>query len=651
MFVDGVAVEGEFATGFELVRAVGGGAEIIALEHGGQLYDLSATLVGVNEVRTVAAASKAGRSILRHSAAHIMAQAVVDCFPGTKYAIGPSTEEGFFYDFQLPGGARFDLAELAVIEERMRSIIGERQPFIRQEVGYNEAERIFFDQPYKLEIISRVRGAGGTEDDLREAGGTEMVSIYRNSERFVDLCRGPHVPDTGYVKAVKLLRTSGAYWRGSEANDQLQRIYGTAFWSEGELEAYLVRMREAEKRDHRKLGAELDWFHFPPEVGGGLPVFHPKGAYVRYRMEEFSRKQHLAFGYQLAWTPHIAKAALFERSGHLGWYRDGMFPPMEMEGSTYYPKPMNCPFHILIFESQPRSYRDLPLRLFEFGTVYRYERSGTLHGLARVRGLTQDDSHIFCTPGQLADELARLLEFVLSLLRAFGLEEFAAELATRPDKAVGSEEDWEFATAAARSALEKTGLEYTVAAGEGAFYAPKIDIHLTDAIGRRWQVSTLQIDLQLPQRFELEYQSPENTKERPFMIHRALFGSVERFLAILIEHYEGHLPAWLLDEQVRLLPVNDASAGYAQEIAGKLVAAGARVTVSGAGEPLGARVRKAKIDRVPYLAVVGPQDLANGTVGLTRPRSPEQRGFPLSSFLEEVAEAIREPQLQLEIGQ
>ncbi len=648
MLIDGVRVQGEFATGLELVQAIEGGGEVVALEYGGELHDLSAPLGGVEKVRTVTAISEAGRSVLRHSAAHIMAQAVVDCFPGARYAIGPSTDDGFFYDFQLPGDERFDQEELAAIEDRMRAIIAERQPFARSEIGFAEAEELFAQQPYKLEIISRVRAAGGSEEDLREAGGSDRVSIYRNSERFADLCRGPHVPDTSYVRAVKLLRTSGAYWRGSEANSQLQRIYGTAFWSDEELEAHLLRLREAEQRDHRKLGAELDWFHFPPEVGGGLPVFHPKGAYVRYRMEEFSRKQHLAYGYQLAWTPHIAKAALFERSGHLGWYREGMFPPMEMEGSTYYPKPMNCPFHILIYESQPRSYRDLPIRLFEFGTVYRYERSGTLHGLARVRGLTQDDSHIFCTPEQLAEELARLLEFVLALLRAFGLEDFTAELATKPEKAVGSDSDWEFATAAARSALEKTGLDYAVAEGEGAFYAPKIDIHLTDAIGRRWQVSTLQIDLQLPQRFDLEFQSAENAKQRPFMIHRALFGSVERFLAILIEHYEGHLPAWLLDEQVRLLPVNDTSANYAAEVSSKLAAAGVRVAVSGAGEPLGARVRRAKIDRIPYLVVVGPQDIANGTVGLTRPRSPEERGVPLSAFLEEVTKAVQEPQLLLE---
>ncbi|MDP8992739.1 MAG: threonine--tRNA ligase, partial [Actinomycetota bacterium] len=468
------------STGADLAASIGPGLAkaAVAARVDGAVTDLDAALPGGAEVAVITEDSDEGRQILRHSTAHVMAQAVLQLWPGAKFAIGPPIEDGFYYDFELPDGAHFSDEDLERIEARMRQIVAEAQPFVREEMSREEGLELFADQPYKVEIIQ------GT--DPAEGADAAAVSAYRNTDQFVDLCRGPHVPSTRRLGAFKLMRVAGAYWRGDERNPQLQRIYGTAWESEEALAEHLRRLEEAERRDHRRLGVDLDLFHFPPAVGGGLPVFHPKGAMVRKVMEDYSRSEHEACGYQFVSTPHLAKADLFETSGHLHWYADGMYPPMEMEGATYYPKPMNCPMHMLVYSSQQRSYRDLPLRLFELGTVYRFERSGVLHGLLRARGFTQDDAHIFCAPEQLTTELGSLLVFVLRLLRTFGFDDFEAVLSTRPDKFVGQPEDWDQATDALQSALDAAAVPYRVAEGEGAFYAPKIDVHIRDAIGRRW---------------------------------------------------------------------------------------------------------------------------------------------------------------------
>jgi threonyl-tRNA synthetase len=615
------------ATAADLAATIGprlARAAVVAQVDGRQV-DLGTPLPDGATVAIVTGDSPEGRYVLRHSTAHLMAQAVTDLWPGARYAIGPPIEDGFYYDFELPGGAHFTEDDLGRIEARMRQIVAEGQPFVREEHSVADGLELFSDQPYKVEIIEGV--------DSTEGAGDGVVSAYRNNDHFVDLCRGPHVPSTARLGHFKLLKVAAAYWRGDEHRPQLQRIYGTAWESAAALAEHLHRLEEAEKRDHRKLGAELDLFHFPPEIGGGLPVFHPKGGLIRKLMEDHSRAEHERAGYQFVFTPHLAKSTLFEISGHLGWYKDGMYPPMEMEGATYYPKPMNCPMHILIYKGRLHSYRELPMRLFELGTVYRFERSGVLNGLLRVRGITQDDSHIFCTREQLAPELASLLAFVIRILRTFGLSEFEAELATRPDKFVGEPAEWDEATDALRQALEAAEIPYVVAEGEGAFYAPKIDVHVRDAIGRRWQVSTLQVDFQLPQRFEMEYIGPDNERHRPFMIHRALFGSVERFFGILVEHYAGAFPTWLAPVQVQVLPVRDDHRAYAERIADRLRGDGFRVEVSEADEPLGGRIRRAKLEKVPYVLVVGDDDVEAGTVGVNaRGQDRPQRGVPVADF-------------------
>jgi threonyl-tRNA synthetase len=628
------------ATGADLAAAIGPklAKAAVAVDVDGVPADLTAPLPGGSRVAIVTGDSPAGRHVLRHSTAHVLAQAVTDLWPGARYAIGPPIEDGFYYDFDLPGGAHFSDDDLERIEARMRQIVAENQPFQREEYTVEDGLRVFADQPYKVEIIE---GVDAAESDAAEGVDGKSVSAYRNTDNFIDLCRGPHVPSTGRLGHFKLMKVAAAYWRGDERRPQLQRIYGTAWESEAALKEHLHRLEEAEKRDHRKLGAELDLFHFPPEIGGGLPVFHPKGGLVRKLMEDYSKAEHEKAGYDFVWTPHLAKSTLFETSGHLEWYADGMYPPMEMEGATYYPKPMNCPMHILIYKSQQRSYRELPLRLFEFGTVYRFERSGVLNGLLRVRGITQDDSHIFCTPEQLAPELADLLAFVLRILRAFGLTEFEAELATRPDKFVGDPEEWEIATDALRHAADAAEVSYVVAEGEGAFYAPKIDVHVRDAIGRRWQVSTLQVDLQEPQRFDMEYVGADNGRHRPYMIHRALFGSVERFFGILLEHYAGAFPAWLAPIQARVLPVRDDHDPYATEVAEAIKAIGGRVDKDPADEPLGARVRKAKLEKIPYVLVVGDDDVQARTVGVnSRVKERPDRGVPLSTFVDALRDEV-----------
>jgi threonyl-tRNA synthetase len=555
-----------------------------------------------------------------------MAQAVLQLWPGARFAIGPPIENGFYYDFELPGGARFSEEDLERIEARMREIVAEGQPFVREEMTRQDGLALFADQPYKVEIIEGV-------DPSEGAGGGE-VTAYRNTPAFVDLCRGPHVPSTTALGSFKLMRVAGAYWRGDERKPQLQRIYGTAWESDKALRDHLHQLEEAEKRDHRRLGVELDLFHFPPEIGAGLPVFHPRGGLVRKLMEDYSRAEHEAAGYQFVWTPHVSKSSLFQTSGHLDWYAESMYPPLEMEGASYHLKPMNCPMHMLIYRSRQRSYRDLPLRLFEFGTVYRFERSGVLHGLLRARGFTQDDSHIFCAPEQLGDELASLLAFVLKVLRAFGFEEFEAELATRPEKFVGEPEEWDEATDALRLALESNAIPYAVAEGEGAFYAPKIDVHIRDAIGRRWQLSTLQVDFQFPPRFDLEYTAADNARHRPRVIHRALFGSVDRFFGILTEHYAGAFPAWLAPVQVHVLGVRNDHDGLAHAIVERLRGEGFRAEWAPADEPLGARIRKAKLEKVPYVLVVGDDDVDAATVGVNaRGEDRPQRGVPLDDFV------------------
>ena len=606
------------------------------------LRDLSWRPSDGDRIESIPAATEEGRAVLRHSTAHVMAQAVTDLFPGTKWAIGPPIENGFYYDFDVQ--RPFTPEDVERIEARMREIVAARQRFRRRVVSAEEARALFADQPYKLEVIEAATAGSVDADEAVDAGPNSEITVYDNSENshvaWSDLCRGPHVPDTAHIPAFRLLRTAAAYWRGNERNPQLQRIYGTAWESEDALEEHLRLLAEAERRDHRRLGTELDLFSFPAEIGGGLAVWHPKGGIVRRVMEEYSRRRHEEAGYSFVVTPHISKAALFETSGHLQWYAQGMYPPMEMEGARYYPKPMNCPFHILIYKSRGRSYRELPLRLFEFGTVYRFEKSGVLHGLTRARGFTQDDSHIFCTPDQLAGELTTLLAFVLDLLRDFGLTEFEAELATRPDKFVGDPEDWDDATEALRVALEATGVAYVVAEGEGAFYAPKIDVHVRDAIGRRWQMSTLQVDFQFPGRFDLEYQAADGSRPRPRMIHRALFGSVERFFAILLEHYAGALPAWLSPVQVRCIPIAERHTGYLDGVASQLRASGLRVEVDTADERMQKKIVRAQQEKVPFMLIAGDRDVAAEAVSFRYRSGEEKRGVPVGAALAEILEVV-----------
>ncbi|NNN22731.1 MAG: threonine--tRNA ligase [Acidimicrobiales bacterium] len=581
------------------------------------------------------------RGVLRHSTAHIMAQAVMRLWPGTQLAIGPSIADGFYYDFKLPNDQRFKEEDLVQIEKEMKKIIKENQSFVRQEINIEQAKEVFGDQPFKLEIIDAVEQAGATGEFLEEVEKGNSVSLYKNGDGFVDLCRGPHVPSTGHIPAFKLLRVAGSYWRGSEANPSLQRVYGTAWESKALLDEHLYRLEEAEKRDHRRLGVEMDLFHFPPEIGSGLAVFHPKGAKIRMLLEDFSRREHLENGYEPVWTPHTAKSDLFAISGHLGWYKEGMYPGMELDGSTYYLKPMNCPMHVLIYKDRLRSYRELPLRLYELGTVYRYERSGVLHGLARVRALTQDDSHIFCAPDQLPQELASILKFILKTLATFGLKDFQAELSTRPEKYVGDPKDWELATEALRDALISAGIDYVVSEGDGAFYAPKIDVHLKDAIGRKWQVSTMQVDLQMPKLFDLEFIGKDNERHQPYMVHRVLFGSVERFYAILLEHFAGAMPTWLCPTHARVLPVRNDHEDYAMEIVAKAKAEGLSFDMEEANEPLGARVRKAKLEKLPYILVVGDQDVEAKTVGVNlRGTNDPERGVGSGEIIARIKSEI-----------
>ena len=612
----------------------------------GEEVDLSAPLFEGASVSIITADSDAGRHVLRHSTAHVLAQAVVQLFAGAHFTIGPAIEDGFYYDFALPDNKTFSDDDLAAIEARMREIMKANQPFTRSEVSVKEALAVFATQPYKCEIIERVTSGAADGTDAAEVGSSDSVSLYRNSDSFVDLCRGPHVPSTSRLGHFSLMKVAGAYWRGNEKGPMLQRIYGTAWESDTALKEHLHRLEEATKRDHRRLANELDLLSFPTELGGGLAVWHPKGAIVRKLMEDYSRQRHQDGDYQFVYTPHLANANLFAKSGHLDFYADGMYPPMEMDNGTYYMKPMNCPMHCLIFDSRQRSYRELPLRLFELGNVYRYERAGTLHGLLRIRGFTQDDSHIYCTEEQMADEISSLLDFIMSVLRRFGFNDFEFNLSTRdPEKSVGSDEIWGKATEALREALDRHGVEYEIKEGDAAFYGPKIDIDVRDAIGRKWQLSTIQCDFNLPERFELEYIGSDGARHRPIMLHRALFGSIERFFGVLIEHYAGAFPSWLSPEQVRVLPVALAHDEYAQSVVAQLKKAGFRVDIDHADEQLGKRIRNAKTSKVPYVLVVGDDDVAHQSVGVN-PRGGEvERDVSIVDFIARLAAEVTEGQL------
>ena len=623
-----------------------GAHAVIAARVNGELRDLGREVADGDVIEPVRIDDPDGRAILRHSTTHVMAQAVQDLFPEAKLGIGPPVENGFYYDFGT--GRAFDPADLKAIEQRMRQIVKQGQRFSRRVVTEGDAREELSGEPYKLELIG-LKGAHEAPDaeESVEVGGSELT-IYDNLSPgtgeviWKDLCRGPHIPTTRYIPAFKLMRSGGAYWRGSEKNPQLQRIYGTAWESRERQDEYLTMLAEAERRDHRKLGAELDLFSFPSEIGSGLPVFHPKGAIIRQVMEDYSRRRHDAAGYQYVNTPHVTKAELFEISGHLGWYKDGMFPPMELDGQIYYNKPMNCPMHVLIYSSRGRSYRELPLRLFEFGTVYRYEKSGVVHGLTRARGFTQDDSHIFCAPEQLAPELASLLDFVVGLLRDFGLTEFEAELSTRPDKFIGEPEEWDAAEAALRHALDQSGLPYTVAEGDGAFYAPKIDVHVKDAIGRRWQLSTLQVDFQEPARFGIEYQAADGSRQRPYMIHRALFGSIERFFGILIEHYAGAFPPWLAPVQAVGIPIADAHAPYLEKVVDLLRGQGIRAEVDTSDDRMQKKIRTAQRQKVPFMLIAGDNDVAADAVSFRYRDGSQRNGIPIGDAVAEIVTAVRD---------
>ena len=561
--------------------------------------------------------------VLRHSTAHVMAQAVCDLWPGAKYAIGPPIEDGFYYDFELPEQIRPD--DLEKIEKRMKHIVKQDQPFNREELSREEALERFKDQPYKKEIIE------GVEEE--EGAGASTVTVYKN-DGWEDLCLGPHVASTKKLGAFKLLSIAGAYWRGDEHNQQLQRIYGTAWPTQQELDDHLHRIEEAEKRDHRKLGPQLDLFSFPEELGAGLAVWHPKGGLFRKIIEDYLKDLHLRKGYEIVATPHLAKSNLWETSGHLEKYSETMYPPMHTDSADYYAKPMNCPFHVLIYKSQTRSYRDLPMRLSELGGVYRYEKAGVLHGLLRARGFTQDDSHIICTPDQLVDEVIGVFDLTVEILETFGFKDPRIALSTKPGVAIGDEEMWAKAEDALRQALDKSGMAYELDEGEGAFYGPKVDFHFKDAIGRNWQLTTIQVDFALPDRFEMEYAGEDNERHRPVMVHRAILGSIERFSGVLIEHYAGAFPLWLSPEQVRVVPIADRHHEHGAKLVARLREEGIRAELDASSETLNKRIREAQLQKVPYVLVAGDQEIAAGTASVRDRDGKEKRGVPFEAFIQ-----------------
>ena len=574
---------------------------------------------------------------IRHSTAHIMAEAVLEMFPDAKIAIGPAIEDGFYYDFDLP--RTLTPEDLEVIENRMRELIKAKEAFVYREVNADEARQIFKDQPYKLELIDGLEH-GNLDDDGNPTEEKQIISTYQ-SGKFVDLCRGPHVESTAQINpwGIKLLNVAGAYWRGDEKRPMLQRIYGTAWADKDQLKDYLWKLEEAKKRDHRKLGKELDLYSSNDEVGQGLILWHPNGGMIRHQVERYWDDQHIANGYDLVYTPHIGKASLWETSGHLGFYKENMYSPIQIEEQEYYIKPMNCPFHLHIYKSQLRSYRDLPLRFAEKGTVYRYERSGVLHGLMRVRGFTQDDAHHFCRPDQMPEEIDFTLNFSMNMLRAFGFKDFQAYLSTKPEKSVGDDKMWHDAEIALEETLKRMGVPYEVDAGGGAFYGPKIDLKVKDALGREWQLSTIQFDFNEPERFDLSYIGEDGKEHRPYMVHRALLGSMERFFGVLIEHYAGAFPVWLSPKQVTLIPIADRHNDYAHEVAARLKKAGLRISVDDSSDRMNAKIRNAQKQKVPYMLVLGDREMEEGQVALRR-RSGES--LPAMSVEEFIALALRE---------
>ena len=629
--------------------------DVVVCRINGTLKDLWTDLNEGDLVESVSIDSPDGLFVLRHSTAHVMAQAVQEVFADTKLGIGPPIKDGFYYDFDPK--TPFNPDDLVKIESAMRKIVKEGQRFRRRVVTEKDALAELAHEPYKCELIG-IKGPAGEEASV-EVGGSELT-IYDNLGRdgnpvWSDLCRGPHLPSTKHIPAFKLMRSAAAYWRGSEKNPMLQRIYGTAWPSQDDLNAHLEFLSEAEKRDHRRLGTELDLFSFPEEIGSGLAVFHPKGGIIRRAMEDYSRKRHEDENYEFVYSPHLTKAALFEKSGHLDWYSEGMYPPMIMDeelhadgtikkpGQQYYMKPMNCPFHNLIFASRQRSYRELPLRLFEFGTVYRYEKSGVLHGITRARGFTQDDAHIYCTKDQMADELDSLLTFVLNLLRDYGLNDFYLELSTKnPEKFVGEDADWEEATETLRKAAMAQNLELVLDEGGAAFYGPKISVQAKDAIGRTWQMSTIQVDFQLPQRFSLEYSAADGSRQRPVMIHRALFGSIERFFGVLTEHYSGAFPPWLAPVQAVGIPVAEAFADYLADVIKQMRTAGIRAELDSSDDRMQKKVRNAQLQKIPFMVIAGEEDMAAGAVSFRYRNGEQKNGIPIADAIAEIKKVVQE---------
>jgi threonyl-tRNA synthetase len=651
--VDGVATT--IAADQRPTQIFGERKEVVVCRINGELRDLWTDLSDGDVVESVTIDSEDGLKVLRHSTAHVMAQAVQQIYPEAKLGIGPPITDGFYYDFDPQDP--FTPESLEKIESAMRKIVKEGQRFKRRVTNETDALVELAKEPYKCELIG-IKG-GSSDESSVEVGGSELT-IYDNLGRngqpvWSDLCRGPHLPSTKHIPAFKLMRSAGAYWRGSEKNPMLQRIYGTAWPSVDALNAYLELLLEAEKRDHRRLGAELDLFSFPEEIGSGLAVFHPKGGIIRRAMEDYSRIRHEDEGYEFVYSPHITKSALFETSGHLDWYADGMYPPMIMDeelhadgtikrpGQKYYMKPMNCPFHNLIYKSRQRSYRELPLRLFEFGTVYRYEKSGVLHGITRARGFTQDDAHIYCTPEQMPGELDSLLTFVLNLLRDYGLNDFYLELSTRnPEKSVGEDAEWVAATEALRQAATLQGLDLVLDEGGAAFYGPKISVQAKDAIGRTWQMSTIQVDFQLPQRFELEYADSDGSRSRPVMIHRALFGSIERFFGVLTEHYAGAFPPWLAPVQAIGIPVAEAFTPYLSEVIAQMRKAGLRVELDASDDRMQKKVRNAQMSKIPFMVIAGEEDQNAGAVSFRYRNGEQKNGIPVADAIAEIKKIVAE---------
>jgi threonyl-tRNA synthetase len=630
---------------------------IVVARIGGELRDLATPLADGDTVEPVSIDSADGRAVLRHSTAHVLAQAVQQLHPEAKLGIGPPIRDGFYYDFDV--ATPFTPDDLAALEKKMQDIVKAGQRFSRRVVSEADARAELASEPYKLELIG-LKSGESDEDmaDVMEVGGAELT-IYDNLDGksgelvWRDLCRGPHLPTTRMIPAFKLMRSAAAYWRGSEKNPMLQRIYGTAWETRDALKEHLAFLEEAERRDHRRLGTELDLFSFPEEIGSGLAVFHPKGGVIRREMEHYSRLRHDEAGYEFVNTPHLTKGQLYEISGHLDWYSEGMYPPMELDAEygadgelrkapqKYYMKPMNCPMHNLIFRARGRSYRELPLRLFEFGTVYRYEKSGVIQGLTRARGFTQDDAHIYCTVEQMPNELDSLLTFVLDLLRDYGLDDFYLELSTRNEtKFVGTDDDWAEATETLRLAAERQDLELVLDPGGAAFYGPKISVQARDAIGRTWQMSTIQVDFNLPQRFELEYTAGDGSRQRPVMIHRALFGSIERFFAVLLEHYAGAFPVWLAPVQVVGIPITDGHVDYLHGIAAQLRAASVRIEVDSSDDRMQKKIRNAQKQKVPYMLIVGDEDMAAGAVSFRYRDGSQKNGVSIEDAIAEIREAI-----------